>query len=81
MSGQTQSAEAESRFLESGDEAGTAPGDRKFRPDVEGLRAVAIVLVVLFHAGVPGSPVDSWGWTSSLFGGAPHRTVARSGHF
>jgi peptidoglycan/LPS O-acetylase OafA/YrhL len=41
------------RFLESGDEAGTAPGDRKFRPDVEGLRAVAIVLVVLFHAGVP----------------------------
>ncbi len=46
-------AEAEFRFLESGDEAGTAPGDRKFRPDVEGLRAVAILLVVLFHAGVP----------------------------
>src|SRR5664280_803532 len=41
------------RFLASGDEAGTAPGDRKFRPDVEGLRAVAILLVVLFHAGVP----------------------------
>jgi len=41
------------RFLESGDEAGTAPGDRKFRPDIEGLRAVAILLVVLFHAGVP----------------------------
>ncbi|HEV3132989.1 MAG TPA: acyltransferase family protein [Acidimicrobiales bacterium] len=36
------------------DEAGTAPEDRRFRPDVEGLRAVAIVLVVLFHAGVPG---------------------------
>ncbi len=33
-------------------EAGTAPGDRKFRPDVEGLRAVAIALVVLYHAGV-----------------------------
>ena len=31
------------------DEPGTAPGDRRFRPDVEGLRAVAIVLVVLFH--------------------------------
>ena len=46
-------AEAAFRFLESGDEAGTAPGDRKFRPDVEGLRAVAILLVVLFHAGVP----------------------------
>jgi peptidoglycan/LPS O-acetylase OafA/YrhL len=31
-----------------------APGgiDLRFRPDVEGLRAVAVVLVVLFHAGV-----------------------------
>ena len=35
-----------------GDEAGTAPGDRRFRPDVEGLRAVAIVLVVLYHGGL-----------------------------
>src|SRR5689334_14373503 len=26
----------------------------RFRPDVEGLRAVAVLLVVLFHAGVPG---------------------------
>ena len=34
-------------------EAGTAPEDRRFRPDVEGLRAVAIVLVVLFHVGIP----------------------------
>ena len=42
------------RYLPSGDEAGTAPGDRRFRPDVEGLRAVAVLLVVLFHAGVPG---------------------------
>ncbi len=41
------------RFLPTGDEAGTAPEDRAFRPDVEGLRAVAIVLVVLVHAGVP----------------------------
>jgi peptidoglycan/LPS O-acetylase OafA/YrhL len=40
------------RFLESGDESGTAPGDRPFRPDVEGLRAVAVLLVVLFHSGV-----------------------------
>ena len=28
--------------------------ERKFRPDVEGLRAVAVGLVVLCHAGVPG---------------------------
>lgn len=42
------------RFLPSGDEAGTAPSDRKFRPDVEGLRAVAVLAVVLYHARVPG---------------------------
>ena len=47
-------APEDDRFLPSGDEAGTAPGDRKFRPDVEGLRAVAILLVVLYHAAVPG---------------------------
>lgn len=33
--------------------SGGAPGG--FRPDVEGLRAVALGLVLLFHAGVPGS--------------------------
>ncbi len=41
------------RLLDSGVEAGTAPGDRRYRPDVEGLRAVAVLLVVLFHYGVP----------------------------
>jgi len=37
-------------------DSGQHPGDpdRSFRPDVEGLRAVAVCLVVLFHAGVPG---------------------------
>ncbi len=42
------------RFMPGGDEAGSSPGDRKFRPDVQGLRAVAILLVVLFHADIPG---------------------------
>ena len=28
--------------------------ERDFRPDIEGLRAVAVLAVVLFHAGVPG---------------------------
>ncbi len=36
------------------DEAGTAPEDRRFRPDIEGMRALAILLVVFYHAGVPG---------------------------
>ena len=44
------------RFLPSGDESGSAPDDRKFRPDVEGLRAVAVLLVVLYHANVFRSP-------------------------
>ena len=37
------------RFLPTGDEAGSAPEDRAFRPDVEGLRAIAVILVILFH--------------------------------
>lgn len=28
--------------------------EKRFRPDIEGLRAVAVIAVVLFHAGVPG---------------------------
>ncbi len=41
------------RALPSGGGSGTAPGDRIYRPDVEGLRAVAVALVVLYHFSVP----------------------------
>ena len=54
---------ADGRFLPSGDESGTAPGDRRFRPDVEGLRAVAVIVVVLFHVCVTaGSSAFSGGY-------------------
>ena len=48
-------AELLNRTQYTADEAGTAPGDRKFRADVEGLRAVAIGLVVLYHANLSAS--------------------------
>lgn len=31
-------------------------GPRRFRPDIQGLRAIAVLAVVLYHCGVPGIP-------------------------
>jgi peptidoglycan/LPS O-acetylase OafA/YrhL len=42
------------RFTATGDGAGTPPGDRRFRPDVQGMRAIAILLAIVYHAGLPG---------------------------
>ena len=35
-------------------DAGSRPAHTRFRPDIEGLRAVAVLAVVLFHFDVPG---------------------------
>ena len=35
-------------------DAGSRPAHTRFRPDIEGLRAVAVLAVVFFHAGMPG---------------------------
>jgi len=47
-------AAAEAAAPKAQDEAGTPPSDRPFRPDIQGLRALAVCLVVLFHAGASG---------------------------
>jgi peptidoglycan/LPS O-acetylase OafA/YrhL len=47
-------AATDERLLLTGNEAGTPPGDRKFRPDVQGMRAIAIFLALVYHAGIPG---------------------------
>jgi peptidoglycan/LPS O-acetylase OafA/YrhL len=48
--------EGPASVLPPGEESGSAPGDRTFRPDVEGLRTVAVLLVVLYHAGLSWLP-------------------------
>ena len=45
---------ATDRYTATGDGAGTPPGDRRFRPDVQGMRAIAILLAIVYHAGLPG---------------------------
>ncbi|MFI7357781.1 acyltransferase family protein [Streptomyces avidinii] len=39
----------------SGGESGPSPHRSAFRPDIEGLRAVAVLAVLAFHAGLPGT--------------------------
>ncbi|PWK63351.1 peptidoglycan/LPS O-acetylase OafA/YrhL [Streptomyces sp. CG 926] len=45
----------------SGNESGPSPHRSAFRPDIEGLRAVAVLSVLAFHAGIP--------WTTGGFVG------------
>ena len=49
-----------------------------FRPDIEGLRAVAVLGVLLFHAGLPGSPDSTaiWAPTGMIGGAGPHAASA-----
>ena len=40
----------------------------RYRADIDGLRALAVIPVLFYHVGLPGFPADSLAWiSSSLF--------------
>ena len=54
VAGQPEGGPTESEVEPVSGWAGEAAERGHFRPDIEGLRAVAVIAVLLFHAGVPG---------------------------
>lgn len=53
LAGSAAGADSRSVYSASGEGLRTERSKWSFRPDIEGFRAVAILMVVLFHAGVP----------------------------
>lgn len=46
--------------------AASSPNRTSYRPEVDGLRALAVIPVVLYHAGFPAFVADLWTSMCSL---------------